>query len=152
MSTYRSRVEAPDTITPRQLKCIHSLARAAGLDSDALHSMAYGVARVESLKELSKIEAGCVINRLKGMVGQELDVGRPGMATDAQTGLLHRLQEELGWTDERMRRFCEIRFGVSHPRFLSPRVASQVIQALKAMLAGGRAERSGYHDRPDGAS
>lgn len=85
--------------------------------------------------------------------GQEIDGGRPGhgdgrpdrpAAPPAGGAGLDGREDEAVLRDSLRCLASEI----SEP----PAWASQVIQALKAMLAGGRAERSGYHDRPDGAS
>ena len=47
---------------------------------------------------------------------------------------------------EALRAFLEKRFGASHPTFLDDKHARNCIEAMKAMLAGGRGERKGGHD------
>ena len=58
------------------------------------------------------------------------------------------LAAKLGWADDpkRLRAFLEKRFGASHPTFLDDKHARNCIEAMKAMLAGGRGERKGGHD------
>ena len=55
--------------------------------------------------------------------------------------MINALAQHLGWSDDRLQAFIEKRFGISHPRFLDDKTARKVIEALKAMLAGGRGER-----------
>jgi hypothetical protein len=55
------------------------------------------------------------------------------------------LVKELKWEDPaRLRGFLEKRYGVSHPKFLNDSDTAKCIEALKAMLKGGRSERKGY--------
>ena len=130
-------------ITPDQIKCIWALSHRLGMDRDAIHAMA----RVDSLHELTLRGAVQMIDLLKGMTGEpsrnETPYGKP---SKREMQLIAALQRELGWSDERLKAFVSKRFGIAHPRFLSDKVARKVIEALKAMSKGGRAERRDYHD------
>lgn len=88
-----------------------------------------------------------MIDRLKRLTGQETTAphNRP---TKEQVAKIYALAAKLGWADDpkRLRAFLEKRFGASHPTFLDDKHARNCIEAMKAMLAGGRGERKGGHD------
>ena len=99
------------------------------------------------LGTLTMLDAKQVIDRLKRLTGQETTAphNRP---TKEQVAKIYALAAKLGWADDpkRLRAFLEKRFGASHPTFLDDKHARNCIEAMKAMLAGGRGERKGGHD------
>lgn len=124
-------------ISNDQIACIWTLARKLGMDRDDVHAMA----KVASLKDLSMAGAIQMIDLLKEMAGQEVNTVPRGKPTPAEMAKINFLMHQLGWDDERLRAFIEKRFHVSHPRFMTDKTARMVIEALKAMAAGGRGER-----------
>lgn len=129
-------------ISTAQLRMIYGLARKAGLDNDMLHTLVQGQTNLGSLKQLNSYQGKLVIDRLQGMSGVTLrDVA--GRASTAQQKKIYALARELGWAEEpkRLRRFLEARFGCADVRFLPEERVGSVIEALKAMAAGGRGER-----------
>lgn len=131
-------------LTPAQMRCIYALARNGGLDTESLHAVVENTTGKDSIKLLTGLDAKNVIDRLKCLIGQETTAphDRP---TKEQVAKIYALAGKLGWSDDprRLRSFLEKRFGVSHPTFLTEKHARNCIEALKAMLAGGRGERKG---------
>lgn len=127
-------------INKEQIKAIWALSHVVGMDRDEVYAMA----RVEHLHDLTMAGAIQLINLLKHMAGQDKTEDRPvpqGKPTTKEMSMINALVHKLGWSDERLKAFIEKRFGISHPRFLDDKTARKVIEALKAMLAGGRGER-----------
>ena len=135
-----------DAITTPQMRHIYALARAGGLDSDALHAVVDGLTGKDSIKALTNRDARRVIDRLKRLTGQE-STHAPDRPSTEQVGFLYALAGKLGWSEDpaRLTAWLESRYGVSHPRFLTERSTHECLQAMKAMLAGGRGERKGGH-------
>ena len=131
-------------ITPQQMRCIYALARSGGLDNDALHAVVENGTGKDSIKTLTLQDAKKVIDQLKRLTGQET-TGPYNRPTKEQVGLIYGLAAKLGWADDptRLRAWLEKRYGVSHPRFLDEASTRNCIEAMKAMLAGGREERKG---------
>ena len=133
-------------ITAAQIRMIHALVRETGLDDDTLHDIAHSVSGKESLRTLTRSQAARLIDRLQVLAGKAKDI--PDRASQAQQNYIHALAREMGWAEDpkRLRRFLETRAGVSDVRFLSIRAAGQIIEALKAIRDGGRAERKDYQE------
>jgi hypothetical protein len=131
-------------ITPGQMRCIYALARKGGLDDDALHAVVENVASKKSIKTLTALDAKKVIDKLKCLTGQET-TGPHDRPTKEQVAKIHALVAKLGWSDDphRLTAWLEKRYNVSHPRFLREKSARNCIEAMKAMLLGGRGERKG---------
>jgi hypothetical protein len=55
--------------------------------------------------------------------------------------MIRAIATNMGWDDDRLRKFCEARFHVSHLNFLTVEDARKITEALKAMQRGGRGER-----------
>ena len=125
-----------NVLTPQQMRCIYALARGGGISNDDLHAVVFATTGKDSIKLLTSADAKQVIDRLKRLTGQE------------QVAKIYALAAKLGWADDpkRLRAFLEKRFGASHPTFLDDKHARNCIEAMKAMLAGGRGERKGGHD------
>jgi hypothetical protein len=85
------------------------------------------------------------LQRLTGAAPAEPPAGR---ATAAQRGKILSLVRVMGWADDpqRLRGFLKARFGVSDLSFLPYEKVGPVIEALKAIQAGGRAERRNSPD------
>lgn len=133
-------------VTAAQIRMIHALARETGLDDDTLHDIAHSVSGKESLRALTRSQAARLIDRLQVLAGKAKDI--PDRASQAQQNYIHSLAREMGWAEDpkRLRRFLETRAGVSDVRFLSIRAAGQIIEALKAIRDGGRANRKDYQE------
>ena len=127
-------------INKEQIKAIWALSNVVGMDRDEVYAMA----RVEHLHDMTMAGAIQMIDLLKHMAGQDKTEDKPvpqGKPTTKEMSMINALCHKLGWSDERLKAFVEKRFGISHPRFLDDKTARKVIEALKAMLAGGRGER-----------
>ena len=129
-------------INKEQIKAIWALSHVVGMDRDEVYAMA----RVEHLHDMTMAGAIQMINLLKHMAGQDDKPVPQGKPTTKEMGMINALRHKLGWSDERLKAFVEKRFGISHPRFLDDKTARKVIEALKAMLAGGRGERRQAND------
>jgi len=137
----------PSAISAGQLKMIYGLARRASVDNDTLHALVRSLTRKDSIKALTSYEAKRVIDRLQVLAGQE-KTSQPNRATGDQIVYIYGLEKKLGWREDpqRLRAWLEKRYKVSHARFLSDTDARKCIEAMKAMLAGGRGERKKTDD------
>lgn len=127
-------------INNEQIKAIWALSHVVGMDRDEVYAMAC----VEHLHDMTMAGAIQMIDLLKHMAGQDKTEDKPvpqGKPTTKEMSMINALVHKLGWSDDRLKAFIEKRFGISHPRFLDDKTARKVIEALKAMLAGGRGER-----------
>ena len=127
--------------TTAQLRMIFGMAKRIGMDDDELHCMVQGLTGEESIRRLNSRQAARVIDRLNVLAGNGRDI--PNRASAAQQRLIQKLAEEMGWAGDptRLRGFLEAKAGVSDVRFLSIDSARRIIEALKAIQKGGRAER-----------
>lgn len=141
--------DIPPGITNAQIRCIYAVARKLGLTDDDLHALVMRIAGVEHIKQLAIAQAKGVIDHLMDAAGEDKNVTRPGKPTPNQLLLINTLTEKLGWDAERQRAFLEKRFKISHIRFLDDKRAWKVIEAMKAMLKGGRGERRLAPNDPD---
>lgn len=134
-------------LTGKQIQKIYAMARVSGLDDDALHDVVYGLTGCESIRRLSKQQAIRVIDRLNALAGGRKDT--PNRASEAQQLYILRLAREMGWTRDavRLRSFLERKAGVSDVKFLKIDDARRIIEALKAIQKGGRAERRRADER-----
>lgn len=127
----------------QQITIIRTLVSKAGMDEDTYRALLEREAGVRSAKQLTKVEAGRIIDHLrqatgpstwaKGAVaGLDSPVARKMQAlwlTGYNLGLIHDR------TDKAMLRFLERQSGVSHTRFLThPSEATAAIEALKVWL------------------
>ncbi|MDO5300108.1 MAG: DUF1018 domain-containing protein [Clostridia bacterium] len=125
-----------------QVKAIWALGRKLGMDRDDLHAIAYRISGVESISTLTAWQAGRMIDELRMRAGETVRTG-DGRATAAQQRMIAMLVRQMGWADqpERLRGYIRRMCGADDVRFLTPQQASCVIDGLKAMRDGGRAER-----------
>lgn len=121
-------------ISHPQMKKIYALAREKQMDSDTLHELVHVVTGSDSIKALSSQQAVNVIDRLTG--GKA--TGGAG-STQRQRNMIETLTKEIGMDSDprRLRRFLEKQHGVSHPKYLNQKQASQTIEALKSMKRRG---------------
>ncbi len=133
-------------VSVAQLRYIFRLKNEIGMDIEDLHAIAYRIGGVESLKNLTAREAARMIDELKRRAGEPVETsvsGAPSKATGPQKNKILALTREMGWADqpERLRGYLRRMCGAEELRFLTPQQASCVIDGLKAMRDGGRAER-----------
>lgn len=129
-------------ITTAQIKMLYGLARKNGMDSDMLHARVYEVTGSDSIKALSASAAARVID---GLLGKQQSDTR---ATNAQVGIILGLADKLGWSKQpdRLRGWLRSRWEVELPGWLNSYQARECIEAMKAMLKGGRGERKEYQE------
>ena len=136
-----------------QIQRIFGLAKKMGLDNEALHDKVMAVTSQEHISQLTGSQADAVIYSMTGerpSFRRVEYVQRPiSRASQDQIGLILGLAKKLGWPIERQNRqrlngFLREQYGVEHIDWLDPEDAVKCIEALKAMVAGGRKERKGY--------
>ncbi len=135
-----------------QIKTIYTLANGLGLvdknlQTDILHEMIYSITKKEHVTDLSKLEAGIIIDRLKGnMKGFKYkkvpDVD--GMVSKGQESKIWALIYELKKYDtpdradiplqKRLTGFLKKYAGIDNLRFLSYQNANKVIEGLKGLI------------------
>jgi len=141
-----------DAMSASQRGAIFGVAKAAGLDNDALHDVVRRVTGKESISDLTRGGAIRVIDTLKALTGQA--PGRPaldsrvGWMTPAQERKILALCRQLGWVteagevdDDRLKGFLRVRFKIQARQWVDARKAGMIIEAMKKMVAGGRGER-----------
>lgn len=136
-------------ITNAQLRKIFTTARSIGMDNDELHCMVHGLTGCESIRQLNTRQGARIIDRLEVLAGSKHDVA--GRATSAQQRKILALAHEMGWSGDpsRLRGFLEKKAHVSDVRFLNIDTARWIIEAMKKMQEGGRAERRQTLERMD---
>ena len=136
-----------NVLTPQQMRCIYALARGGGISNDDLHAVVFTTTGKDSIRLLTTADAKQVIDRLKRLTGQETTAphNRP---TKEQVAKIYALAAKLEVKNSII--LWPLRVAVSgkasHPTFLDDKHARNCIEAMKAMLAGGRGERKGGHD------
>lgn len=135
--------------TSAMISAIHALKSRAGMDDDTYRDLLEREAGCRSAKQLTVIEAGRVIDRLRDAAGDRRPVGAVAgldaspvarklqalWITGYNLGLIHDR------TDRAMLSFLERQTGVSHTRFLAhPSEATAAIEALKSWLRRGGVE------------
>ncbi len=143
-------LKAAQSLTPAQRRKIFAVAGELGLDNDLLHALVYGVAGKEHISDLSKKEAGWVIDELERRANRSRTVVLPTgrkvpLATKKQHWKIKQLVQQLGWEDnpKRLQGFCRKYAGVDNPRWLTKDQAWRLIEGLKSLLqrekkAGGQ--------------
>lgn len=128
--------------TTAMIATIHTLKSRAGLDDDTYRDLLEREAGCRSARQLTVIQAGRVIDRLRDAAGER---GPAGAVAGLDSPVARKLQAlwitgyNLGLvrdrTDRAMLAFLERQTGVSHTRFLAhPSDASAAIEALKSWL------------------
>lgn len=131
-------------ISPAQNKKIWASARSLHMDSDMLHGLAMMMFGKDSLRKLTGVEAGRMIEELgrreKGQSDFRYVVAENGkprpLATKGQLWKIDELVEELGWTDnpKRLQGFCRKYSKVDNPLWLTRQQAWKLIEGLKKLL------------------
>lgn len=146
-------------ITPAQIKKVHALKNALGLDDDTYRQVLRSSLQASSSKDLTAGQAEQLIEDLEGKAvaagvwerkpysqGYKHLSGRPGMATGRQLRMIQGIWAEVSRQRDPQRRaralrsFLEKIAKVTDLRFLDSEGASKVINALKTMQerkAGG---------------
>lgn len=128
-----------EKVTGGQIKKIYAAARELGMDGDLLHEHMEMLVHRSSVRDLTKEEAITLIDSLEGKA-----VTGKGHATKRQMSYIYILMRDLEWTTEdgkpdleRLNRFLQsdkAGFKLDDYRWLKRRSASDLIEALKAML------------------
>lgn len=140
-------------ITPPQVKLIHTLKAAIGMDDDHYRYALYEAFRVESCKELTfdqaedllrdfkkrAVSLGVWTGKTKASSPRDFNP-RDGFASPSQLSYIEGLWEDVSRASEEDRRralrgFLLRQVGVSDLRFLTADKATAVIHALKQMKA-----------------
>ena len=134
--------------TAAQVRMLWYTAKKAGMGSDVLHARCQNVTGKEHISELSKAEAGRLIDDLTGCkrsTWQQADNRPMDRASQGQINVILKLAKQLGWLEDGSKRrlyaFLRARWGVERLDWMPPDVAVKVTEALKAMLKHGRGER-----------
>ncbi len=145
MRSAKKQVYTKKPMSEGQRKFIFGLARRLDLDNEELHDVVEQKTGKASIKELTSYQAKLVTDHMQMLLGEEPKTP-PDRPTDAQMRKIYALVRELGWLDnpKRLRGFLEKRYKVSDVRFLTDKNTNNLIEALKKIIAGGRAEREGY--------
>lgn len=108
-------------ISNRQLSKIYVLVKEIGLNNDILHDLVKAMFNKTSLKKLSFIEAGRLIERLGGKNSQE--------------NYIRNLEKQIGWAEnpERLKGFIKGMFKKDSLNKLNKTEKSKLIEALKNM-------------------
>lgn len=142
--------EAP--VTRDQIRMLYALARESGIDSDVLHARAQAATGKEHLSHLTKTEAARLIDGLLGKKTMYRRVERAATrVTQAQIDVIFGLARRLGWLEngyDRIKGFVKSQYGVEVIDWMTPDQGRKCIEALKAILKGGRAEREGRASVP----
>lgn len=108
-------------ITSGQIAKIYVLAKENGLDNEMLHDLVKAMFNRNSLKKLTFIQAGKVIERLGGNTGS------------SQESYIRALERQIGWSDnpERLKGFIKSLFKKDDLKSLTKKEKSKLIEALK---------------------
>ena len=108
-------------ISNGQLSKIYVLVKEIGLNNDILHDLVKAMFNKTSLKKLSFIEAGRLIERLGGKNSQE--------------NYIRNLEKQIGWAEnpERLKGFIKGMFKKDSLNKLNKTEKSKLIEALKNM-------------------
>lgn len=137
--------ETLDVVTAAQLRALHAAGRQRGLGHEELRA----VCGVQSLKDLTRDQAGQFIDRLnndrpaprryKQRARRGLDPGEirhQGDATSRQRRTIHYLFNRLGWSDATRTHWLDTRYGVDYAQlnlvWIDRAVATEIINALDA--------------------
>lgn len=108
-------------ITSGQIAKIYVLAKENGLDNEMLHDLVKAMFNRNSLKKLTFIQAGKVIERLGGNTGS------------SQESYIRALERQICWSDnpERLKGFIKAMFKKDALKSLTKKEKSKLIEALK---------------------
>jgi hypothetical protein len=153
VKTYSREKGRGNPISPRQIKIIHTLVSAIGMEDEEYRGLLLSMFGASSSKALSWRQAESLIEDLQGKTGQpaprkpaqpkalpfsDLD-GRPGMASGKQCRLIAAMWSEVsrGETAEAkmlaLDRFIKRIVGVDSIRFLKGWQVEKVVKAINEM-------------------
>lgn len=121
-------------ITKKQIAKVWATAKEISLEDDLLYCAVLRISGNTSMSELTKVQGAELIDYL--IAQKTSKTIRPGMATEKQLWLINKLAEELGWADDptRLQKFIRKYAKVDSPKWITVKMASNIIQALKAMV------------------
>jgi hypothetical protein len=129
-------------LSRRQLRLLHAARRKLRLDDDTYRAILRQHGGVESSKDLDAAGFDRVVRyfRERGfnkVPGRSAFTDRPGFATPAQLDYVCSLWRQAATRAEKrsLGRWLERTCGVSDVRFLTPEMARDAIEGLKAMAA-----------------
>ncbi len=124
---------------PQLLKKIWVLAKEVGMDEDVLRVTTERVTGQARLSCLSKEQACAVIDAINETSGKKKakPATREYRMTNAQRNKIEQLANELGWAyePEHLRKFIKKYYKIDHMDWLTKRMASNLIESLKNVLA-----------------
>ena len=136
------------TITPAQIKYIKTMSRQVfGNDDEAYREMLQAQARVKTCKDLQGPKIDLVIRHLEKSLGQEK--ARED-SLKGQVRLIKALWDRVSYAppgkprEKALRKFLRTRFQTGAVEWLTPKTASDVIEALKVMAARQDAKEERY--------
>lgn len=123
-----------ESITKKQIAKIWATAKELGWNDDILYCAVQRISGNDSISGLTKAQGIRLIDYLTAQKGSKKV--RPGMATKKQVYLINKLAAELGWSDDpkRLQKFIRKYAKVDNPKWLTSRLASGIIEGLKAMI------------------
>ncbi|MFC4805746.1 regulatory protein GemA [Filifactor villosus] len=134
-------------INRAQINKIWASAAERGMSKEDLYALIFSVAKKESMKALTWIEANAVINRIVGAEESEIYQNKVGrQSTERMRRKIHMLVKTLGWDNNpaRIQGFCKKMFGVEKVEWLSAKQCYQLIEALKKIIAREEAENEDH--------
>lgn len=138
-----------EKITKKQIAKIWATAKELGWNNDLVYCAVNRISGGDSMSELTKYQA---IELIEYLLSQKKAVKetRSGMATEKQMWLINKLAGELGWDDDtkRLPGFIRKYAKVDNPKWLTSKAASNIIQALKNMVARQKLAHSGKEATP----
>jgi len=122
-------------MTPAQRRRMFAMAKEIGLDLGDLREMACQWTGKRSVSSLNKSQAEKLLLRLQQHKGadQETTTGA-GRLSPRQLKLIQTLYSQLDWKVAQLREWLKVYHGVDHEKWLTPQLASKVIEGLKAMI------------------
>lgn len=139
-----------EKITKRQIAKVWATAHELSIDDETLYSIVNRVTGSDKISQLSKQQGIKLIDNLLKCQSENNteDNHRPGMATKKQLWLIEDLVKKLGWQDDpqRLRGFLKKYTKVENLNWLKQKPASNIIQALKAMLKRQKTESEVRHE------
>jgi uncharacterized protein (UPF0335 family) len=132
---------AASKINSSQLKKVFASSKELGIDNELLHTLVKNITGNEHISQLTKYQAMDVIDELEyRKTGKRKQIHyRPNMASDDQLYKIRALEKELGWDSNplRLKAFIKKYARVENEKWLSGYAASNIIEALKKLIAKG---------------
>lgn len=142
-----NKVSKKKEINRAQINKIWASAAERGMSKEDLYALIFSVAKKESMKALTWIEANAVINRIVGAEESEIYQNKVGrQSTERMRRKIYMLVKTLGWDNNpaRIQGFCKKMFGVEKVEWLNAKQCYQLIEALKKIIAREEAENEDH--------